>query len=396
MRRSKIRAVWSIAKYGVLILAVLVLGMYGICRIAIPSEQTVFSEDADGLAVFESVCGEVECGEYTVTAKLFGAIPIKDITVNVVPEMTLVPGGDVFGVKFFTKGVIIIGSTEIETTDGFISPAEKAGLRKSDIITKVNGQEINTVEELAELVTKSGGKPLFVEYLREENVQSCEVQPVLSRSDNAYKTGIWVRDSTAGIGTVTYYNPQNGSFAGLGHGICDVDTGKLMPLLRGSIVEVGISDIVKGKSGSPGELKGVFDSEKIGTLIGNTSCGVYGIMDHAPESISGALAVAKRKDVHAGDATIRVNADGKGIKEYAVKLSKVDTSSDGTKCFVVEIVDPALLGLTGGIVQGMSGSPIIQDGKLCGALTHVLVGDPTKGYGIFIENMLERMPEMAK
>ena len=182
----------------------------------------------------------------------------------------------------------------------------------------------------------------------------------------------------------------------MGHGICDIDTGELMPLLRATVVDVGITDIVKGRSGAPGELKGVFDTEKRGTLIGNTAFGVYGMLDDPPKSGRGALSVAGRDEVHDGEASILVNPDGDGVKEYAVRLSKVDHRSDGTKSFVVEITDPALISLTGGIVQGMSGSPVLQDGKLAGAVTHVLVGEPTKGYGIFLENMLAKMPELTK
>lgn len=309
--------------------------------------------------------------------------------------LKLVPCGDVFGVKFFTKGVIIIGNTDIETKDGFINPAETSGLKKDDIITKVNGKEINTVEELAGIIEKSNGNILFVEYTRNENDYNTELKPVLSVSDNKYKTGIWVRDSTAGIGTITYYNPENKSFAGLGHGICDIDTGSLMPLLRATIVDVDITEITKGKYGTPGELKGIFDTLQKGVLIKNSDFGVFGILDKYPDSLYGALEVASKNEINPGKASVLVNADGKGIKEYEVFLSKIDKYSDGTKCFSVEVTDEKLLSLTGGIVQGMSGSPIIQNGKLIGAVTHVLVNDPTKGYGIFIENMLSKMPDLT-
>ena len=392
---KKPRAYAALIKYAAMYLFALYLALIGVAEFAIPSEQTYFEKDkaAPVLNISE---GETAGGTYTVTAKLFGAIPVKDITVEVIPDLQLVPCGDVFGVKFFTKGVIVIGDSDIETASGFVNPAKNAGIDKNDIITKVGGIEINTVEALAEAVEKSKGKPLYVEYTRAGEIRHSEITPALSLADRKYKTGIWVRDSTAGIGTMTYYNPQNGCFAGLGHGICDIDTGELMPLLRGTVVDVSISDIVKGRSGAPGELKGVFDSEKRGALIGNTEAGVYGMLDNAPASTRTALPVASRTDVKEGPASILVNPDGKGVKEYTVRLSKVDHRSDGTKSFVVEITDPALIELTGGIVQGMSGSPILQDGRLAGAVTHVLVGDPTKGYGIFIENMLSRMPELTR
>ena len=197
-----------------------------------------------------------------------------------------------------------------------------------------------------------------------------------------------MRDSTAGIGTITYYNPNTGEFAGLGHGICDVDTGELMPLLSGVVVDVNINDIIKGKSGEPGELKGSFSSVKTGEIYKNSGLGVFGKLNSTPDSIKSPMKAAGREEVTEGDAVILVNPDGKGIREYSVNLSKIDKYSDGTKCFVIEVTDKELISLTGGIVQGMSGSPILQNGKLIGAVTHVLVNDPTKGYGIFIENML--------
>ncbi len=353
---------------------------------AIPDKFTYFGESYSPVW---GVAEQVEAGSYTAKAKLFGAIPIKNVSVDVVHDLKLCPVGDVFGIKFFTKGVIVIGTTEIECAEGFISPAEKAGIHKNDIITKVNGAEVNTVEALAEIVEECSGKPLFIQYTRNGKEYECELNPVMSVSDKKYKTGIWVRDSTAGIGTVTCYNPENGYFMGLGHGICDIDTGELMPLLRGTVVDVDITEVVPGKPGQPGELKGVFSYEKQGALAGNTSAGVYGMLDKAPYGLTAPLPVASRSEVKEGEASIRSNPDGKGIREYSVTLSKMDRRSEGTKCFVVEITDPALLSLTGGIVQGMSGSPIIQNGKLIGAVTHVFVNDPTKGYGIFIENMLE-------
>lgn len=357
---------------------------------AIPGTQTFFegSETSAVLAASENIsAGD---GTYKVQAKLFGTIPIKDVSVELLSETQLVPCGDVFGIKFFTKGVIVIGTTEIETENGFKNPAETSGIKKNDIINKVNGKDINTVEELAEAVESSNGSALNVEYTHDGKLHNCELVPVKSKADGRYKTGIWVRDSTAGIGTITYYNPTDGTFAGLGHGICDIDTGELMPLLKGTVVDVELNEIVKGKSGVPGELKGSFSSIKKGSLYRNTGFGVYGVLDDMPKSIYPAIEAAGRSEVTEGKAAILCNADGNGISEYEVKLSKINHRSDGTKCFVIEITDEKLLELTGGIVQGMSGSPIIQNGKLVGAVTHVLVNDPTKGYGIFIENMLAK------
>ena len=390
------RTLMKAAKYGVFYAALILITVIGSADIFIPGSVTYRESDAKDSAVLAIADNVEEGGSYRVRAKLLGALAVKDVDVEVLPELRLVPGGEVFGVKFFTKGVIVIGTTDIETQSGFINPAEIAGLHKNDIITSVNGTEINTVEELAGKVEQSKGDLLHVKFSRSGEEMECDLRPLLSLSDKKYKTGIWVRDSTAGIGTITYYNPQNNCFAGLGHGICDIDTGEIMPLLRGYVVDVKISDIVKGKSGMPGELKGSFGSDKKGTLIGNTDCGVYGVIDEPDTSFGQALPIASKDEVLEGSALIRLDPDGTGVREYEVNLSKIDRKSIGTKSFVVEITDADLLSVTGGIVQGMSGSPIIQNGKLVGAVTHVLVSDPTKGYGIFIENMLSKMPELVR
>lgn len=368
------------------------LAVFGVCaallggiKRTLPDQISLY--DAKAASSVLKLAEELETGTYAVTSKLFGASPQASVTVDVKKRM-LVPCGQVFGVKFFTKGVIVIGDTDIETESGFINPARLAGLAKNDIIIRVNGKEVNTVEALAEIVESSHGHELAVEYTRNGVERMCQLTPVQALSDMRYRTGIWVRDSTAGIGTMTYYDPENGEFAGLGHGICDVDTGELMPLLRASIVDVSISEIVKGRSGAPGELKGTFDTVQKGILSGNTAFGVYGRLDERPQALGEAMPVGGREQVHEGKACILTDPDGNGVKEYTATLSKVDVRSNGTKCFVVEVTDPELQELTGGIVQGMSGSPILQDGMLIGAVTHVLVNDPTRGYGIFIENML--------
>ncbi len=347
----------------------------------------------DTISVFDvkdKVLQEAEADTYyTSEALLFGKIPVKQVEVNVVPETKLIPCGNVFGVKFFTKGVIVINLSDIETKDGKFNPAEKAGLRVRDIIIKVNGENVNTVEALAECVESSNGDEMTITYERDGIEQECKMKAVLSLSDKKYKTGIWVRDSTAGIGTMTFYNPETHLFAGLGHGICDIDTGALMPLLRGSVVDVEATDIIKGRKGSPGELKGSFDTLKIGALTQNTSNGVFGMLDASPEGVSHeALGIAFANEITEGKAYIYSEVDDTGVQMYEVNISDIDLKSSDGKSFVVEITDEELLSKTGGIVQGMSGSPIIQNGKLIGAVTHVFVNDPTRGYGIFIENML--------
>lgn len=392
-RRKKKGTLGARVRKAAVFTAAAALVCFGAVKAALPSRLTFY--DAKTAASVLSLAEErIETGSYGVTAKLFGAVPIGNVTVEVKPR-ALVPCGQVFGVKFFTKGVIVIGDTPIETADGFVNPAKAAGLAKNDIILSVNGRAVNTVEALAEAVEKADGKALTVVYRRGGKESTALLVPVRALSDGRYKSGLWVRDSTAGIGTMTYYDPETGAFAGLGHGICDVDTGELMPLLRATVVDVHISDIVKGRAGVPGELKGSFDIEQKGTLTDNTALGVYGVLEQAPCDVGEALSVAGRGEVHDGEAYVLTDPDGNGVQEYSVRLSRVDPRSDGIKSFVVEVTDPHLKELTGGIVQGMSGSPIVQDGKLVGAVTHVLVNDPTKGYGIFIENMLAEAEKSA-
>ena len=204
-----------------------------------------------------------------------------------------------------------------------------------------------------------------------------------------------MRDSASGIGTVTFVDPESGLFGGLGHGVCDGDTGALVPLSRGSVLSVDLKGAVRGECGKPGELRGSFTGKRLGAVVTNSECGVFGILAKAPETPYAPMPVATAREVKEGSATVLCTLDGEGIREYAVEISHIDHSARPTKSFTVRVTDPALLEKTGGIVQGMSGSPIIQNGKLVGAVTHVLINDPTTGYGIFIENMLNQMGNLA-
>ena len=297
-------------------------------------------------------------------------------------EKYLIPGGMVFGVRFFTEGVLVVG-----IPDNAQSPAYAAGVRVNDVILKVDGVKISDAEALSRAVNAGKGKAVELTCCRDGREFSVNVTPRLEES--GYKTGIWVRDSGAGIGTVTFIDPETGLFGGLGHGICDADTGKPMPLGRGVLLGVSIGGITKGAAGDPGEIRGSFKPEKLGAVTSNTDCGIFGIYANVPKSLYGAMPIAHKDEVKSGEATILCTlADGE-THEYKVELSSIDPTAEGGRCFTVKVTDPALIAQTGGIVQGMSGSPIIQNGKLIGAVTHVLVGDPARGYGIFIENMLK-------
>ena len=307
-------------------------------------------------------------------------------------DLKLYPGGMPFGVRFLTEGVTVVGFSDFEENGSKVNPAEAAGLKVGDVILQVDGLPLESATDLTERIEACEGKPLALKCRRGKREMEIQLSPVWSTSENRYKTGIWVRDSGAGIGTVTFLLPETGAFAGLGHGICDADSGEPVPIRRGSVSDVTISSVVKGAPGDPGELKGYFNAGKVGSLLGNSSFGVWGVYTDLPALSCNAMSVATRGEVEEGDATILCTLADNVTREYSVRLSNVNRETDGAKCFSVTVTDPSLLEQTGGIVQGMSGSPILQNGKLVGAVTHVLVNDPTTGYGIFIENMLARMP----
>ena len=306
-------------------------------------------------------------------------------------ERKLIPGGMPFGVKFTTAGVLVVGFCDVDTTAGKVNPAYAAGLRTGDIIQKLNDTPIGDAATLSHAMEVGGGSPFTVTFTREGSEHTVTLTPAYSASEGKYKSGIWIRDSGAGIGTVTFIDPESGIFAGLGHGICDGDTGQLIPLNRGTVIDVTISGIVRGIPGTPGEVKGYFNSEKLGSVFGNTDCGVFGLFAKIPAGCGESIPVASRSDVHEGKAELLCSLDSGIVQRYAVAISAINPTATSNKCFTVTVTDQALIEKTGGIVQGMSGSPLIQDGKLIGAVTHVLVGDPTTGYGIFIENMLNQM-----
>ena len=305
------------------------------------------------------------------------------------PE-TLTAGGVPFGVRFTSDGIVVVGFTEVETSEGLKNPAYDAGLRIGDVITHVAGCPVKNSEEMIRLIEEScGTSSVEITYVRDGGERTISLTPSLSSRDGRMKTGMWIRDTTAGIGTVTYINPETGEFAGLGHGICDTETGELLTMERGTVVDVEITGISRGIAGTPGELRGYFTGEKTGILLCNTECGVYGVFTDMPEDVLTDIPVGTRWDVCEGEAVIRCTLDECGPMEYGVKISEIRRDSRDNRSFTVEVTDAKLIEKTGGIVQGMSGSPILQNGKLIGAVTHVLINDPCRGYGIFIENMLD-------
>ena len=301
---------------------------------------------------------------------------------------TVILGGVPFGVKFSTEGVTVIGFSDIDGISKNQNPAYLAGLRAKDVIVKVNGREIKNASELTDTVEKSAGQEITLTYKRGKSEKTIGITPIFSKSEKRYKTGIWVKDSGAGIGTMTYIQPDTKEFGGLGHGICDADTGELVRMSRGEVSSVKIHAVKKGVSGTPGELKGHFEADEIGDLYLNTECGVFGKLTTLPDGCGEKIKVAMRDEIQEGEAYIVCTLDDGVRCQYRIEISAINKNASGSKCFMIKGTDQNLISKTGGIVQGMSGSPIVQNGKLIGAVTHVMINDPTVGYGIFIENML--------
>ena len=326
---------------------------------------------------------------YNARLYLFDLIPLKTVRVTTLERTYLIPGGMTFGVKMFTAGVILVGMGDVHTAGGKVCPAKRAGLELGDVIISVDGKTVNGNDDLAAIVLQSEGRPLKVVYCRGDVKMTTRLTPANAKDGTGFKAGMWVRDSSAGIGTVTYINEKTGIVAGLGHGVTDADTGTIMPVGSGELVPVHITGITKGQVGTPGELRGAFGIKTpIATLDYNCDAGVYGTLTYEFYDAE-PLPVAFKQDVKAGKALVLCTIDDRGPKYYEIEIESLNLSeSTPTKNLVVKITDPALIAATGGIVQGMSGSPIVQNGRIVGALTHVFVNDPTKGYGIFIENML--------
>ncbi|MBR6728277.1 MAG: SpoIVB peptidase [Clostridia bacterium] len=306
------------------------------------------------------------------------------------PRPTLTVGGVPFGVRFLTDGVLVVSYCDVRCNGKDQNPAREAGLRPGDCICGVNGQDVTTAAELVQAIAQSGQKPLSLSYKRDGQNGNVTLTPLPCDEDGRLRAGLFVRDAGAGIGTVTFVTEDN-RFGGLGHGICDGESGALIPLARGCVMGVMVGEIHKGAVGAPGELRGQFSAERTGVLCQNTACGVFGSFTARPDRLGDTLPIGYRGELHDGKATLRCTLDDGMPQDYAVEISAIRKGADGNKCFTVRVTDPALLSRTGGIVQGMSGSPIVQDGKLVGAVTHVLINDPTTGYGIFIENMLSNM-----
>lgn len=383
---KKITAVTAAFLWG-LILACLLFA--GILDVALPKEISLMETEA--LPSYPCISFGTEDEEVTgfgsvatVKAKLFGVVSLKKIEVKKYENVSLIPGGMSFGVRLLGEGVCVVGLSDVTVGGKNICPAAEAGLKPGDLILEVGGKKVRTVEDFKKAVEETAGGTVNISYKREGKAFSAAIT-TRKADDGRFVAGMWVRDSASGIGTVTFIDPETGAFGALGHGICDGESGTLLPLSRGVVTDAVITGIEKGQKGTPGELRGYLKSEKKGVLDKNTGCGIFGLLVEAPKAE--AIPIALSSKVHTGAATIRCALENGKIEEYQIEITEIHGQSEN-KSFTVKVTDEALLAKTGGIVQGMSGSPIIQDGKLIGAVTHVMINDPTRGYGVFIENML--------
>ena len=325
-------------------------------------------------------------------------IKLKEISVNIIPETYVVPMGNTVGLKLYTNGVLVVGMSEIQTQDKKQSkPYKDTGIEEGDMIVSVDKNEVTCTADLIEEINQSDGEEVEIQYVRNGEVYTTNIKPIKT-TDNEYKLGLWVRDTAAGVGTISLYEPSTGMFAALGHGISDIDTDELIDIATGNLVTTNIVSVVKGEKGKPGEIRGTIENQtNVGEISKNTSFGIFGKLNNLNAlnvDVSNKLKVALRDEIQLGDAKIICSVNNKK-KEYDIKIEKLFlNNNENNKSMVIKVTDEELLEETGGIIQGMSGSPIIQNNKFVGAVTHVLVNDPTMGYGVFGDIMIKQMREV--
>ena len=373
--------------------------IYGTMKDHIPDEIFVYADEEtdwetffqEPLISYDETVEVSQNGSYQIRCKWLGVLPLKTIKVHTVEKQEVLVSGSPVGIYMETKGVLVIDSGEITDREGIRrTPAEHI-IQSGDYICEIDGKVLTGKRQLMQLVRENQGEPMELQVIRHQETIKLEMTPV-ETEDGSYKLGIWVRDNIQGIGTLTYVEP-NGTFGALGHGISDADTGERLEISDGDLYRADILSIRKGTAGTPGELRGVInyrEENRIGTICGNSQYGIRGQMEPGKytESMK-KIPTGLKQEIQTGKAEIRCDI-GDGIREYQCEILEIDSNArDTNKCFVLRITDDDLLSRTGGIVQGMSGSPVLQNGKLIGAITHVFVNDPTKGYRIFIENMME-------
>ncbi|WP_296968898.1 SpoIVB peptidase [uncultured Eubacterium sp.] len=364
---------------------------------ALPSGVVTYDGNSEPLAKVFTYTGKstsLAVDKQTATPrrenlKLFGIIPVKEVTVTEKAEQKVMVSGEVFGIKLYTDGVIVVGIQEVQTDSGKKSPSGSAGIEVGDIIVAIDGENVYTSDQVQSILGANNGGSFEVKIKRGERYRDYTVTPVYCEREGCYKAGMWVRDSTAGIGTITFYNKQSGIFAALGHQINDIDTKEIMPMLDGEAVKATVSKIEKSTRGTTGSLECDFTNQSLGKLLSNTDCGIYGAYAEISECAK-EYPVAAIQEVKKGKATLISTVEKGQPREYEIEITHIGFNENNReKNMIVKVTDKDLIDKTGGIVQGMSGSPIIQNGKLIGALTHVIVGNPQKGYAVFAQTMAE-------
>lgn len=337
-----------------------------------------------------------EIGVSKMQVSLFNNFFVKSVDVDVLPRTTVIPVGNLAGVKLYTNGVLVVGMSEIQGDDNrMYKPYEETGIEEGDTIVAINDSTIHSTEDLIQCVNMSSGNELEIEYVRDNRTMQCSMTPVKT-ADEQYKLGLWVRDSAAGVGTVTFYEPSTKSFAALGHGIVDIDTEQLINISSGEFVTTKILNIQKGEKGEPGRIQGTIDNQQnIGVISKNTRFGIYGVVDNVLAlnlNNSKELEVALRDEIQTGKAKILCTLENGKTEEYEIEIEEIykDNNYDN-KSMKIKVTDNRLIEKTGGIIQGMSGSPIIQNNKFVGAITHVLVDNPQEGYAVFGDIMIKQM-----
>ncbi len=324
-----------------------------------------------------------------VTLSLFNLLKLKEVDVTIIEKTKVIPLGNTIGLKLYSNGVLVIGMTEIEGC----KPYENSGIQEGDLITYIDNKQITSTDELIECVNNSNGKIINITYVREGKEYVTSIEPMIT-AENEYKLGLWVRDGAVGIGTATYYEPSTGNFAALGHGIIDSDTEELISIESGEVVTTNVINIEKGVEGNPGQIKGtVVNGQTIGEIYSNTEFGIYGkITSKNKLNIieENSLDVATRDEIEVGPAKIILTLEDGIRKEYDIEITKIyKNNNSDNKSMLIKVTDEDLINLTGGIIQGMSGAPIVQNNKFCGAVTHVFINNPTEGYAVFGDLMLK-------
>ena len=335
-----------------------------------------------------------ETGKIEVSLNLFGSIPLKQMNVNIIPSVKVVPVGKAIGMKLYTEGVLVVGMSEINGK----KPYENSGIQEGDAIIEINNKQIENTNDLIETVNGSNGKTLEVKYKRNTQIITTSIEPA-KVDDKEYKLGLWVRDAAAGVGTMTFYDPESKMFAALGHGITDIDTSELITIANGELTTTNIISIIKGQKGKPGEIRGTIEnSQNLGNIYKNTSFGVYGKLKNTNNMETASrqeMNIALRDEIKVGKAEILCELENGKTEKYEIEIKKLYlNNNENNKSMVIKITDEKLINKSGGIIQGMSGAPIIQNGKFVGAVTHVLVNDPTVGYGVFADIMIKQLKEV--